>query len=156
LPSLFRPLSRASLPFVLWLKALRTPVAFGVAAIVEDADGRVVLVRHSYQPGWHLPGGGVDRGERPADAILRELREEIGLVRSATPELIGLFTRRVGIATNVIALYRVRNAEFAFKPNFEIREIIPADPSAPPSDTAAGTRRRLAEHAGQAVPTGYW
>ena len=100
------PLLRAVLPGYLWLKALRSPVAFGVSAIVEDVDGRVILVRHSYQPGWHLPGGGVNRGEPPASAILRELREEIGLLKSDPPELTEIFTRRLGFVTNTIALYR--------------------------------------------------
>lgn len=150
------PLLRAVLPGYLWLKALRSPVAFGVSAIVEDVDGRVILVRHSYQPGWHLPGGGVNRGEPPASAILRELREEIGLLKSDPPELTGIFTRRLGFVTNTIALYRVHNAEFEFKPNYEIREITRADPAAPPPDTAPGTRRRLAEHAGKGAPAPYW
>ncbi len=153
------PLSRvlhAALPGFLWLKALKSPVAFGVSAIVEDGDGRVVLVRHSYQPGWHLPGGGVARGEPPADAILRELREEIGLVKSDAPELAGIFTRRLGLVTNTIALYRVRGADFVFKPNFEIREIMRADPAALPADTAPGARRRLAELAGKAAVAPYW
>jgi 8-oxo-dGTP pyrophosphatase MutT (NUDIX family) len=154
-PSLFR-LLRAAQPVFLWLRALRAPVAFGASAIVEDKEGRVILVRHSYQPGWHLPGGGVNRGEPPAEAILRELREEIGLVKSDPPELAGIFTRRIGVVTNAIALYRVRNAEFDFKPNYEIREITCADPAAPPPNTARGTRRRLAEHAGQAEVALYW
>jgi ADP-ribose pyrophosphatase YjhB (NUDIX family) len=137
-------------------KALRSPVAFGVSAVVEDGEGRVILVRHSYQPGWHLPGGGVARGEPPAEAIRRELREEIGLLKCDPPELVGLFTRKLGFVTNVIALYRVRGAEFDFKPNVEIREIARIDPAAPPPDTTAGTRRRLAECAGRAAPVPFW
>ena len=66
-------------------KALMSPVAFGVNAIVDDAAGRVVLVRQSYMPGLHLPGGGVSAGEPPAKAIIRELTEEIGLKSSAAP-----------------------------------------------------------------------
>jgi len=73
-----------------------TPVAFGTNAIVDDKDGRVLLVRHSYMSGWHLPGGGVGVGEPPAVAVLRELTEEIGLVQSAEPEFLSLFTRKFG------------------------------------------------------------
>ncbi len=152
---LFR-VGRVALLFMLWLKALRAPVAFGAAAIVEDDSGRVILVRHSYRPGWHLPGGGVERGEAPTAAILRELKEEIGLLRSDPPVLLDVFSRRLGIVTNVVALYRVTNAEFEFKPNFEIREICHADPANPPPDTVAGARQRLAELTGQATPNGRW
>lgn len=148
--------SRLALPLALLWKALKTPVAFGVSAIVETGTGGIVLVRHTYQPGWHLPGGGVGRGEPPAEAILRELREEIGLIDSEPPELAGLFTRRLGVTTNAIALYRVRRARYDFRPNFEISEIVVADAASLPVGTAAGTRRRLAEHKGQAVPTAYW
>lgn len=147
---------RVRLALVLLLKALRTPVAFGASAIVEDAQGRVLLVRHSYIAGWHLPGGGVDGGEAPADAVIRELQEEVGLMRSSPPELVGLFTRKVGWATNVVALYRVRDAVLDFKPNLEIREMMFADPKAPPPGATAGTLRRLAEIVSGAKPAPYW
>jgi 8-oxo-dGTP diphosphatase len=39
----------------------------------------LLLVRSSYRSGWHLPGGGVRRGEAPEAAARRELAEEIGL-----------------------------------------------------------------------------
>ena len=113
-------------------------------------------MRHSYQPGWHLPGGGVGAGEPPAEAVLRELKEEVGLIESAAPELVGVFTRRIGWVTNVIALYRVRGARIAFKPSAEIREILWADPRALPEGTVRGARRRLAEFTDKTAPQPYW
>src|SRR5207302_980697 len=100
--------ARAAMAGFVNLKALVTPVAFGVAGLALDREGRVLLVRHSYQPGWMLPGGGVGRGEPPVDAVVRELREEVGLTRSEVPELFGLYTRKAGWATNVVAVYRVK------------------------------------------------
>lgn len=149
-------LSHAGTSLFVGLKAMVAPVAFGTCAILDNSRGRVLLVRHSYRPGWHLPGGGVEAGEPPAEGIVRELKEEIGFVRGNAPELAGLFTRRLGWVTNVVALYRVRDAEIAFRPNVEIREILYADPAAPPPGATGATRRRLAEHLGQVAPSPYW
>ncbi len=138
------------------VRALIAPVAFGAHAFVVDEAGRVGLVRHSYRPGWSLPGGGVARGEPAAAAVLRELGEELGDVRGDPPVFFGLYTRRRGWATNVIALYRVANARVVFRPNLEVRELIFVDPEAPPPGTAPGTRRRLAEFTGKAPLNPYW
>ncbi|HEU0096304.1 MAG TPA: NUDIX domain-containing protein [Rhizomicrobium sp.] len=137
------------------VKAVLSPTAFGVTGVVEDAQGRVLLVRHSYKTGWALPGGGVDRGEPPAQAVMRELAEEVGL-SGGTAQFLGLYTRRAGWATNVIALYRVTGATVAFKPNFEIREICFADPAALPFGVTSATARRLAELAGTMPVSPYW
>ncbi len=151
-----RLLRRVGLALGLGARALITPVAFGTNAIVDDKDGRVLLVRHSYMSGWHLPGGGVGPGEPPSVAVLRELKEEIGLVQSDAPEFIGLYTRKFGWVTNLVALYRIPCVQFAFVPNFEIREVCWADPASPPDNTAPGARRRLAEFASHAPPSPYW
>ncbi len=137
------------------LKALLSPVAFGVSAIALDAQGRVLLVRHRYMPGWHLPGGGVARGEPPAEAIVRELREEVGFAQGA-PEFFAIYTRKAGLATNVIAVYCLRDVEIDFKPNVEIAAVQFADPANPPPGTAAGTLRRLCEFTNKTEPSAYW
>lgn len=53
----------------------------GVAAVLFDGDGRVLLLEHVFWPErrWGLPGGWARRGEDPAEAIRREVREELGL-----------------------------------------------------------------------------
>ena len=58
-----------------WLAAPRTT---GVCTLVWW-DDRLLVVRQSYKPGLALPGGGLGRGETPADAAARELREEVGM-----------------------------------------------------------------------------
>ncbi len=148
-------MSRLALLAKITAQAILTPVALAACALVER-DGKILLVRHSYVRGWLLPGGGVGRGEPPVEAVLRELKEEIGLVRSSPPEFVGLYARRAGWATNVIALYRIGDAEFIFKPNFEIREVRFADPVAPPDGTPPSVRRRLSEFARLQPPSANW
>lgn len=147
---------RAVVTAVVCLRALTSQLAFGASAIVENDEGKVLLVRPRLGHGWALPGGGVSAGEPPAEAILRELREEVGLLESDPPELFALYTRRIAWATNVLALYRIRGARIAFEPNLEISEVRWADPSALPPDTHSAVARRLAEWSGKAMPDGYW
>ena len=49
-----------------------------VASLIEDGEGRILLVRH-VEGRWMLPGGAVDPGERPAEAARRECLEEAGV-----------------------------------------------------------------------------
>ncbi|MEO9255658.1 MAG: NUDIX domain-containing protein, partial [Tepidiformaceae bacterium] len=53
------------------------PITLGVRVILTS-DGKVLLVRHTYRPGWFLPGGGVHRRESLERAARREVREEAG------------------------------------------------------------------------------
>lgn len=72
----------------------------GAAAVVRDEAGAMLLVRQSYRSGWGLPGGLLVRGEHPVDAVVREVREEVGLVIEVTSEpavVVDPPTRRVDV-----------------------------------------------------------
>ncbi len=142
--------------FIRYVRALILhPVDLGVVAVVEQ-DDHIVLVRHSYRGGWMLPGGAVDRNEVPGHAILRELREEIGLTASAPPALLGAYIRPGLWASNLVLLYHVRQAEFAFKPSWEICEHCVVSPLNPPQGTTPAVRRRLQELYGGEPPVPRW
>jgi 8-oxo-dGTP pyrophosphatase MutT (NUDIX family) len=98
-----------------------------------------VLVRHSYGPPvWALPGGGIDRGEDPALAALREFREELGC---GLAEVVPL-EARTHDESGSHDLRHVFAAELAGTPVPDMREIVEValfDPSALP----AGCDRRV-------------
>ncbi|MFE1405450.1 NUDIX domain-containing protein [Streptomyces sp. NPDC058770] len=59
----------------------RHAVWMSAAALFTDTLGRVLLVRPAYRKQWLLPGGAAERGESPAQACAREVREELSLAR---------------------------------------------------------------------------
>jgi ADP-ribose pyrophosphatase YjhB (NUDIX family) len=60
-----------------------------VGAVIHDASGRLLLIRRGHAPHrglWSLPGGRIEAGESPDQAVVREVREETGLeVRPGKP-----------------------------------------------------------------------
>ncbi|MFU8874734.1 NUDIX hydrolase [Micromonospora sp. SL4-19] len=67
---------------------------YGVSAVVTDDAGRLLLARRGDNGRWSLPAGQVDPGEQPADALLREVREETG-VRVEIERIGGVATHPV-------------------------------------------------------------
>jgi ADP-ribose pyrophosphatase YjhB (NUDIX family) len=56
--------------------------------LIRDGDGRVLLCRLTYKQDWDLPGGVVEVGESPRDAVGREVDEELGLSIAARSLLL--------------------------------------------------------------------
>jgi ADP-ribose pyrophosphatase YjhB (NUDIX family) len=133
-------------------------VTLGVRGMVINAAGEVLLVEHSYAPGWHLPGGGVEPGETLREALARELIEEASVTLAGEPGLHAVYfnaslSRRDHVALFVVREYRQDD------PPQRSREIIDHGffaPGALPPDTAAGTRNRIAEVLGGAPISERW
>ena len=79
----------------------------GVRAACYDGTGRIFLVRHTYLPGWYLPGGGVERGETLLAALHKEIREEGNLEATSKPELFHVYLNLEGSNRDHVALYRL-------------------------------------------------
>jgi 8-oxo-dGTP pyrophosphatase MutT (NUDIX family) len=138
-----------------WARLTRG-MTLGSRVAVLDGEGRVMLVRHTYSPGWILPGGGVERGETLAAAALREIREEAGIIGQA-PILHGIFSNEPIFKGDHVACFVVREfTQVAWTPNLEIAEAKFFPTHDLPADTTGGTRRRLAEILGSAPVSEMW
>jgi len=134
---------------LLWF--VTRPRTIGVHGIPLTAEGKVVLVRLSYARGWRLPGGGRKQSEDPHDAMLRELREEIGLTDHRSMELVTDFEHRPDHRRGNASLFIVRGVRYRPRWSLEIADIAEFDLQSLPADTAAVTLRLLAL---AAVPPG--
>jgi 8-oxo-dGTP pyrophosphatase MutT (NUDIX family) len=71
--------------------AVNVPLHPGVAAIIFDAQNRILILKRTRGPYWSLPGGRQDVGESGPECCVRETREETGL-ETKVVRLIGLYT----------------------------------------------------------------
>lgn len=98
----------------LFSKVLRLRYSFfsgkilSVRAVCTDQESRIYLVRHSYTPGWHLPGGGVDNGASVEEALSNELREEGNLSLIGKPVLQHIYLNAKGSRREHIVLFTAR------------------------------------------------
>jgi 8-oxo-dGTP pyrophosphatase MutT (NUDIX family) len=119
----------------------------GVRGLVFDGEGRVFLVKHSYVAGWHLPGGGVEKGETLLAALARELREEGNIELDGAPVLHAIYFNRRISSRDHVALYVVRSFQQTAppKPNHEIVAHGFFAIQDLPAETSRATRERIAE-----------
>jgi 8-oxo-dGTP pyrophosphatase MutT (NUDIX family) len=133
-------------------------MTLGVRGAVFDGEGRLFLVKHSYTPGWYLPGGGVEPGETAEEALQRELMEEGGIAATQPPQLFGIYLNRAISRRDHVAFFVCRQWRQERTPSVPNMEIVDSG-FFPPADLPAGvteaTRRRIAEMDG-APHSPYW
>ncbi len=109
-------------------------------------EGKLVLVKLWYAPGWRLPGGGRGPGEPPAEAALRELREEIGMISNGSVEPAFELEEEVDFKRDTCSLIIVRDVEYRPKRwSWEVEDVSEARLDELPTDLSPQTRRWLRE-----------
>lgn len=134
-------------------------LTLGVRLAAFDAQGRVFLVRHSYVPGWYLPGGAVDAGETLRAAAAREAVEEGGLALPAPPAFFHLYFNATTGRRDHIGLFTAHEAEQVAERAARGPEILETGflaPDALPDGATRATRARLAEVQAGAPATDLW
>ena len=91
---------------------VRRPRTFGAHALALTPAGKAILVRLRYARGWRLPGGGRGEHEDPREAVLRELREEIGMVSHGKVELAGELEETPNFKRDLASLLVVRDVRY--------------------------------------------
>ncbi|RWN55590.1 NUDIX domain-containing protein [Mesorhizobium sp.] len=138
---------------------LRRPMTLGVRGLIHDRrSNSVFLIRHTYVPGWQLPGGGVELGETMIEALARELSEEGNIALTAPPVLKSMHFNRRASRRDHVGLYLVEQFNQT-APKLPDREIaaagfFPLDRL--PEATTPATLRRVAENFSGAAASPYW
>lgn len=138
---------------------LRRPMTLGVRGLIHDRASRsVFLIRHTYVPGWQLPGGGVEVGETMNEALARELAEEGNIALTAPPVFKSMHFNPRSSRRDHVGFYLLEHfSQTAPKrPDHEIAEagFFPLDRL--PQGTTPATLRRIAEVFDGEQPSPYW
>ena len=149
LPRLFYRVNR-----LLW--RITKPTTVGVRLILER-DGAVLLVKHTYQRHWYLPGGGVKKGESIEETARREATEELGAALGDLC-LFGVYTNFYEHKNDHVVVFSCRDFALTGKTDREIErfDFFPFDGL--PHDLSPGSRRRIGEYvSGSGSPVvGLW
>ena len=132
-------------------------LTIGVRGLVLNAAGEALLVKHTYVRGWHMPGGGLERGETAEQALARELVEEAGVRLTARPELVSVHTNHRQFPGDHVLFYRIPAWEpCAATSRGEIAERAWFALDRLPPDVSEATRRRIDEAQDGAPPHPDW
>ncbi|MES2218885.1 MAG: NUDIX domain-containing protein [Pseudomonadota bacterium] len=128
----------------------------GPRAIILNSEKQILLVKHTYQPHWYLPGGGVKKGESVKAALHRELLEEIGLTIKGEPQLFGIYHNTNMGGDDYAVIYIVKDFSMveAYSPEIEQQGWFHYDDL--PAMVSPATQRRLREYFSNSPVLEHW
>jgi 8-oxo-dGTP pyrophosphatase MutT (NUDIX family) len=115
---------------------VRRPRTFGAHAIALTPERKLILVKLRYASGWRLPGGGRHRDEDPREAVLRELREEIGMTSHGAVRLAAELDQDTDFKHDLASLLIVEDVRYAPRWSWEVERICEAPLDRPPDELA--------------------
>lgn len=122
----------------------RRPRTFGAHAVALTPNGRLILVKLWYARGWRLPGGGRDASETPAEAALRELREEAGMIKHGDVIPAAELDDEIDFKRDTSSIVVVRDVEYHPKRwSWEVEAVQDFDLDDLPPDLSPQTKRWL-------------
>jgi 8-oxo-dGTP pyrophosphatase MutT (NUDIX family) len=124
---------------------VRRPRTFGAHAIALTPERKLVLVKLRYASGWRVPGGGRRSGENPEAAVIRELREEIGMTHHGRVRLACELQESVDFKRDLAALLIVEDVRYRPRRwSWEVEQVREFALDGLPPDISAPTRRWIA------------
>lgn len=137
---------------------LRRGTTLGVRVLLVFRKSKVVLVKHTYQDGWWLPGGGVEHGHTLTETARKEIKEETGLVLGDDLRLLSMHLNKLVSNRDHIATFlaTIDSDEMLSSSSAEISQVQLFDMHNLPSDVDAGSKRRIQEHLTSSSPSLYW
>lgn len=138
------------------IKSLVGVSTLGARAIIISPENKILLVKHTYQPHWYIPGGGIKKGESVKAALVRELQEEVGLTVFGEPEIFGIYHHIYLGVNDYPIIFIIKNYNIAQTSSPEIEKIGWFDYNNLPEMVSPGTFRRLKEYFCHSPPSEKW
>jgi 8-oxo-dGTP diphosphatase len=107
---------------VLAMRMFRPKFRAAVAAMIFDEQGRILLFKHTYRKfEWGIPAGGLEYGEQPEKAVVREFFEETGIQIKVEKLLLAENSKED--RRNISLIFLCKIVDGTFKESFEISEM---------------------------------
>lgn len=121
---------------------VRRPRTLGAHAVALTRERKLIMVKLRYARGWRLPGGGRRPGEYAQAAVIRELREEIGMTAYGRIRFACELEESIDFKRDLAALLIVEDVRYVPRRwSWEVEQVCEFEIGQLPLDTARLTLR---------------